>query len=147
MIEEMCHPEPPRASMRRPVITDRVFTKQDEPFIENSCIAPAFPANRIAKDIRVFRILRIIFFGMPVNPNQRTARSRTRQSCRAPRAERRDRARRLRRHRRQSRGKPASAGTGHRAQQGRRRLRDREAASASGIVIIVVTEHDRPRGP
>ncbi|EBA51719.1 hypothetical protein BURPS305_6695 [Burkholderia pseudomallei 305] len=36
---------------------------------------------------------------------------------------------------------------GHRAQQGRRHLRDREAASASGIVIIVVAEHDRPRGP
>ncbi|WP_235369243.1 hypothetical protein [Burkholderia pseudomallei] len=110
MIEEMCHPEPPRASMRRPVITDRVFTKQDEPFIEDSCIAPAFPANRIAKDIRVFRILRIIFSGMPVNPNQRTARSRTRQSCRTPRAIAALGAHRLRR---QSRGKPASAGTGH----------------------------------
>ncbi|WP_229287806.1 hypothetical protein [Burkholderia pseudomallei] len=110
MIEEMCHPEPPRASMRRPVITDRVFTKQDEPFIEDSCIPPAFPANRIAKDIRVFRILRIIFSGMPVNPNQRTARSRTRQSCRTPRAIAALGAHRLRR---QSRGKPASAGTGH----------------------------------
>ncbi|OMZ30718.1 hypothetical protein AQ861_20475 [Burkholderia pseudomallei] len=50
---------------------------------------------------------------MPVNPNQRTARSRTRQSCRAPRAIAALGARRLRRHRRQSRGKPASAGTGH----------------------------------
>ncbi|ONA12732.1 hypothetical protein AQ876_02380 [Burkholderia pseudomallei] len=47
---------------------------------------------------------------MPVNPNQRTARSRTRQSCRTPRAIAALGAHWLRR---QSRGKPASAGTGH----------------------------------